>query len=137
MKAVSRQFGELEFDEEHVVEFREGPVGFEDYRRFVIVADKDSEPFRWLISIESPELSFPLLDPSLLLPEYAAAKIPSQEREVWVIAALHDDVKKSSVNLRSPIVIDVRTRAAEQVILDDDTLPFQFPLVPPTNSGGE
>jgi len=32
------------------------------------------------------------------------------------------------VNLRSPIVIDSKTRAAEQVILDDDSLPFQFPL---------
>jgi flagellar assembly factor FliW len=136
MKTVSRQFGELEFDDQHVVEFREGIIGFEQYKKFIIVADEDSEPFRWLVSTESPDLSFPLLDPALLLPEYAAGRKVSPEREVWVVAALHSDVKKSSVNLRSPIVIDPKTRIAEQLILDDDMLPLQFPLVPPAVAEG-
>ena len=130
MKAVSRQFGELEFDDQHIVEFTEGLIGFEQYKKYLLVNDEDSEPFRWLVSIENPDLNFPLLDPGLLLPDYAAGRTPDSEREVWVIAALNNDVKKSTVNLRSPIVIDAKTRIAQQMILDDDMLPLQFPLIP-------
>jgi flagellar assembly factor FliW len=130
MKVVSRQFGELEFEDQHVVEFLDGLIGFEQYRKYLILDDEDSEPFRWLVSVENPDLSFPLLDPALLLPDYGTGRPSTEEKEVWVLAALHSDVKKSTVNLRSPIVIDPKTRVAQQMILDDEKLPFQFPLVP-------
>ena len=59
MKWKNRQFGELEFDDEHVLTFPQGIIGFEDYRRFILINDEDSQPFRWLVSIEDEDLSFP------------------------------------------------------------------------------
>jgi len=135
MKWSNRQFGDLDFDPDHVVEFSSGMIGFEQYKRFIIVHDEDSEPFRWLVSIESKDLNFPMLDPGLLLPGYSEGTVGA-EKEVWVIAALHANVEKSTVNLRSPVVIDRKTRAAQQLILDDDSLPFQFPLVAANSKGG-
>ena len=49
---------------------------------------------------------------------------------MFVVASLRPDVNGSTVNLRSPLVIDNATRTARQVILDDEGLPLQFPLVP-------
>ena len=57
------QFGEIEVDEEHIFIFDEGVLGFEDLREFVLIAEEETIPFKWLISVESPEIGFPLLSP--------------------------------------------------------------------------
>ena len=130
MKFTNRQFGELEFEDDHVVTFPAGLIGFEKHRKFLIVDDVDSEPFRWLVSLEDGDLSFPLLDPGILLPAYAVDAATGGGKTVFVVASLRPDVSGSTVNLRSPVVIDNATRTARQVILDDEGLPLQFPLVP-------
>jgi len=130
MKFTNRQFGELEFDEQYVVAFPKGIIGFEQCQQFVIIDDEDSEPFRWLVSIEDPSLSFPLLDPSLVLPGYDRQFALGEGKSVFVIASLQEQVERSTINLRSPLIIDNGTRQGQQMILDDDSLPFQFPLVP-------
>ncbi|HXX62554.1 MAG TPA: flagellar assembly protein FliW [Bacteroidota bacterium] len=130
MKFTNWQFGELEFEADHVVKFTEGLIGFEHHHSFLIVDDVDTEPFRWLVSLEDAHLSFPLLDPGLLLPGYAVDAATGGGKTVFVIASLRPRVDGSTVNLRSPIVIDNATRTAVQVILDDEGLPLQFPLVP-------
>ncbi len=130
MKFTNRQFGELDFEEDHVVTFPGGLIGFEQYRTYLIVDDVDSEPFRWLVSLEDGNLSFPLLDPGLLLPGYAVDTVTGGGKTVFVIASLRPSVQSSTVNLRSPVVIDNATRTAKQVVLDDEGLPLQFPLVP-------
>ena len=129
MKFTNRQFGELEFDEDHVVMFQGGLIGFENHRKFLIVDDEGSEPFRWLVSLEDGNLSFPLLDPGLLLPGYAVDTATGGGKTVFVIASLRPGAASSTVNLRSPVVIDNATRSARQVVLDDEGLPLQFPLV--------
>jgi flagellar assembly factor FliW len=130
MKFTNRQFGELEFDEDHVLMFPGGLIGFERHKKFLIVDDEGSEPFRWLVSLEDGDLSFPLLDPGLLLPGYAIDAVLGGGKTVFVIASLRPGNVGSTVNLRSPLVIDNATRAAHQVVLDDEGLPLQFPLAP-------
>ena len=130
MKFTNRQFGELEFEESHVVAFPDGLIGFERFRKFLIVDDEATEPFRWLVSVEDGGLSFPLLDPALLLPGYAADAATGGGKSVFVVATLRGATGGSTVNLRSPIVIDNAARTARQVVLDDEGLPLQFPLAP-------
>ena len=130
MKFTNRQFGELEFEDNHVVLFPDGLIGFERFRKFLIVDDEATEPFRWLVSVEDGTLSFPLLDPALLLPGYAADAATGSGKTVFVVASLRGAAGTSTVNLRSPIVIDNAARTAHQVVLDDEGLPLQFPLAP-------
>ena len=129
MKFTNRQFGELEVEEQHVLHFSEGIIGFEEYRKFLIVHDEDSEPFRWLVSLEDAELSFPLLDPTLLIPDYDKRLRAAGETSIFVIATLNENVEESTLNLRSPIVID-ETRTGRQIVLEDESLQLQFPLIP-------
>ncbi|MBI5463827.1 MAG: flagellar assembly protein FliW [Ignavibacteriales bacterium] len=128
MKFNNHQFGEFEYDAEHVLQFPDGIIGFEGNKKFIVVNDEDSEPFRWLVSLEDSELSFPMLDPALLNAEYENVVPNGKGATIFVVASLHDDPARSSVNLRSPIVIDPASRTGRQVILDEDQFSVQYPL---------
>ena len=135
MKWKNRQFGELEFTEDLILTFPEGIIGFEECRRFVLINDEDSQPFRWLVSIEDESLSFPLLNPKIILPAYDAGKWHNDRSTVLVVATLGKEPEDSTVNLRSPIVIANGEMTAKQVILEDERYDFRHPLfAAPTSS---
>lgn len=128
MKWKNRQFGELEFDDEHVLTFPDGIIGFEESRRFILINDEDSQPFRWLVSIEDEDLSFPLLNPQILVPNYRAANQPKGNATTLVVATLRKEIEKSTVNLRSPVIIMNESRTGKQIILEEEAYALQHPL---------
>ena len=70
MDLLTTQFGKIQIDEENILEFRDGLAGFEEYKRFIIVSDKDLYPIFWLVSIDEPSLEFPIVNPFLFIPDY-------------------------------------------------------------------
>ncbi len=128
MKWKNRQFGELEFDNDHVLTFPQGIIGFEDCRRFILINDEDSQPFRWLVSIEDEDLSFPLLNPQLLVPNYQAGDRQKENSTVLVVATLNKEIENSTVNLRSPVIIMNESRTGKQIILEEEAYALQHPL---------
>jgi flagellar assembly factor FliW len=128
MKWKNRQFGELEFDDQHVLTFPEGIIGFEDCRRFILVNDEDSQPFRWLVSIEDEDLSLPMLDPQLLVPSYEASHAQRDGATTLVVATLSEEIEDSTVNMRSPVIIMNGSRTGKQIILEDEAHALQHPL---------
>jgi flagellar assembly factor FliW len=128
MKFTNRQFGELEYDEKHVVEFQEGIIGFEEFRKFLIVNDADSEPIRWLVSLEDEDLSFAMIDPSLIITSYQSEVFKDMDATVFLLVALKQPVGESTTNLRSPIVIENGSRKGRQLILEDEALSVRYPL---------
>jgi flagellar assembly factor FliW len=137
MKHTNRQFGVFEYDEKHVVEFPDGIIGFETNKRYVIVSDEETDPFRWLISLDDEDLSFPILEPAHLIPYYSSMIDRSDDVSIFVVAALTERLEDCTVNLRSPIVIDNKTQRGEQLIVADDSLSMRFPLAPRQNAGTE
>lgn len=128
MKWFSRQFGEIDFEPENVYEFAEGLIGFEQLKRFIIVTDPACEPFRWLVSVEDQDTSFPILDPNVVVEDYRI-ELPNDKTHVAVVAVLKDPVEQSTVNLRSPILFDTVKRTAQQVVLEHDVYAIHHPLV--------
>jgi len=128
MKWKNRQFGELEFDDEHVLTFPDGMIGFEDCRRFVLINDEDSQPFRWLVSIEDEEISFPLLNPNIYIPGYNAGNRQKDDATILVVASLSREIEKSTVNLRSPVIIMNKSKTGKQVILEEEAYALKHPL---------
>jgi flagellar assembly factor FliW len=45
----------------------------------------------------------------------------------WLVAVIAQDFKKSTVNLKSPVIVNPEKKLAVQTILDAD-LPIRFPL---------
>lgn len=129
MKCYNRQFGEIEYEKDHVYDFENGLIGFEHLKKFIVINDPSCEPFQWLVSVEDEDISFPILNPAVVMEDYRIV-LPNDHSHVAVIAALKDPVEQSTVNLRSPIVFDTVTRTAQQVVLDREVYAIHHPLVP-------
>ncbi len=128
MKWNNVQFGEMDFEEKHVVYFPEGIIGFEDCRKFLVVNDESSEPFSWLVSLDDRDLSFPVIDPSLVHHGFSTQFFTKENVTLFSVAAIKTDLAQSTVNLKSPIVINNSDRTGKQVVLETDALNIRTPL---------
>lgn len=128
MKLNTKQFGEIEIDPNEIIEFPAGILGFEDYHRYVILEFEDSI-FQFLQSVEEPWLSFIIMMPELLRPDYQVAVEEKYVKElkfqdasegrVYVIITISEDLSDMTANLQAPIVINWNRRLAKQVVLMD------------------
>lgn len=115
------QFGKLEVNSSNIFNFKEGILGFEELRNFVLVNAEETAPFKWLISVESPEIGFPMISPWLIDLSYAPGKHLDLSKEVpMVVITLGDESGKMTANLKAPIILDVDDQTGSQIILPSD-----------------
>jgi flagellar assembly factor FliW len=122
MKFFSRQFGELDCADDLRVVIPNGIIGFEEWTDYVIVHDEDSEPFRWLVSLQNSDLCFPLIDPTEICPEYQP-QLPKEAEdpvELFAVVCLRPSLDDTTANLKSPLVINSKTQRGRQIVLSDD-----------------
>lgn len=141
MKITTRVFGEIDIEESKIIHFKGGIVGFPELTDFAIIhdAEKDSEnPIRWMQSMQEPNFAMPVMDPLAVCPDYN----PTVEDEmlkpigelnpdsilVLVTLTVPQDVKKMSVNLQAPFIINADERKAIQLIVDPDRYEVRFPI---------
>lgn len=123
MKLNTIQFGELEFDENLIITFDDGIIGFENLKKFILLK-KEDDLFWWLMSVEEPEIAFPLFPVRLLKDEYPE----SGEAEAFGIVKLNRDPSQVTVNLKAPLYINQGEKIGSQSILDDDSYQIDFNL---------
>lgn len=124
----TRQFGELQVEPRHIFEFPEGLFGFDDLREFVLIADEQSAPLNWLISIEQPEIGFPVLDPKHIDSSYSPGRdyVNTDRYAVYVIVTLsHSGM---TVNMKAPVVLDCTDLTGKQTILSSERYQPNHPL---------
>ena len=120
-RITTLQFGEIEIEEKHIFNFDYGMLGFEDLREFVLISDEETVPFRWLISVENPEIGFPVLSPWHIDLTYNPGRDFNIDREViFVVITLEDGKGHMSANMKAPVVLDVVDQTGRQVILPTD-----------------
>jgi len=125
------QFGEITVEPQHVFYFDNGLLGFEDLRRFVLIHEEETAPFKSLISLEEPKIGFPLLSPWHLDIEYDPGNNYDLEKLVFFnIITLEDELGRMTANMKAPIILDVFEQSGQQVILPKDKyLPdYEIPL---------
>jgi len=124
----TRDFGDIEINDADIIQFDIPIFGFEDYRRFAFLYDETvSEHFVWLQSVEEPELCFILVDPGLIVVDYAPA-IPAGVQKAlgegdlmcWLMVVIKEDFNHSTVNLKSPLVVNSQTKIGAQMILEEN-----------------
>jgi flagellar assembly factor FliW len=136
MKVETTRFGTIEVPENSVVEFPEGLVGLNAFRRFVLI-DREGSALRWMQSLDYPELAFLVADPQTFITDYSA-EIPAEEiatlgtadsddLALGVICTVPTDPSEATVNLRAPIVVDVKSRRGKQVVLNDADYSIHHP----------
>lgn len=125
------RFGTLAAEEDLVLSFPEGLIGFEHCRRYIVVRHEENSSFRWLQSLDEANIAFPVLEPGEFRPDYAptisdadanflelSAQTPTLTFTVVTVPA--HDPRGMTANLLSPLVINGVTRRGKQVIIQDE-----------------
>ncbi|MBZ2174824.1 flagellar assembly protein FliW [Schnuerera sp. xch1] len=131
MKLHTTNFGLIEIDEEKIINFPEGLLGFEDEKQFIIINSEDEDSlFQWLQSVNNQELAFVIINPffvfpdyDIIIPETAQNKLKIKDKQdigVYTIVVVPEDMEKMTTNLLGPIIINIKEKLGKQVILDDD-----------------
>ncbi len=131
MQIETKYFGEMDIKKEDIIKFSEGLPGFSEEKEFVIINSLDEEsPFQWLQSVRNFNLSFIIINPFFIFPEYdikipdsivEKLKIKSQKDVVvYSIVVVPKDIKKMTINLAGPIIINIKEKLGKQIILDDN-----------------
>ncbi len=123
MKIKTHNFGEVEFNEDIIINFNSGILGFEQLKKYLLIK-ADDQFFYWLNSIEDPQIAFPLFGIRIIDDTYPEEK----NHEAFGIVNLNSDVLKITVNLKAPVYIDQNTKTGYQKILDTDKYPVNFNL---------
>lgn len=141
MKVNTRIFGEIDIQEDKIINFPGGIIGFPDLTDFALIhdAERDSQtPIKWLQSMQEPAFAMPVMDPLRVVADYN----PMVEDELLKPIAITDPesvfvlvtltvpktVEDMSINLQAPIVINSDTKKACQVIVDTEKYPVKYKI---------
>src|SRR5699024_5299944 len=138
MKIGTKYIGEIELEQEHIIEFQTGLPGFLDEKRFVLLNIPCNTVFQTLHSVITPNLTFVVTDTYFIYQDYtfelddnmiAYLKLET-ERDVKVlsIVTLKKPFDESTINLKAPIIINVNSNQGKQYILNDDTYLTKAPI---------
>lgn len=142
MKLHTNRFGEIEIEEEKIIHFPHGILGFPNIKRYIVLnhLNKPDIPFKWLQAIDTPDLAFVITDPLLFESAYNPSINEqelkelgikdSTERGIIVIVTIpHGEPEKMTANLQGPVVVNLSTRTAKQIVLTGDEYQVRFPLL--------
>ncbi len=123
MKLQTYQFGEVEFDDNIIMSFQEGIIGFENLTKYVLLTQEDGL-FHWLTSVEEPEIVFPLIQVKLLMKDYSEV----EGYEAFGIVKFDKNPSNITVNLKAPVYLDQDNKSGFQMIFDNDKYPIDYKL---------
>ncbi len=147
MMLDTTRFGTIEVQDDAIITFTQPILGFQQYRRFVLLPGPDGSTLKWLQSTESGELAFILTDPRAIVPDYEV-RIGAQEMaelavstldelDVYTLVVVPQDRSQIRTNLKAPILINPKQRLGKQTILERSKYPIQFYLAQAQGSGRE
>lgn len=134
----SRRFGRLEVEEASILEFPEGLVGFPDFRRFVLCDNRPGSAFKFMLSVDDPELAFAVVHPGDLVAGWVAplerareeVDAPDEDVAIFALVTIPEDPSAMTINLLAPLAVNLRTRAGRQLVLDDPALSPAYRVIP-------
>lgn len=136
MVIKTRNFGEVDIDENDIYTFDNGIPAFEYLRKFVVLNREDNSPFIWLQSVEEADISFIMMDVYNILPDYnpivyedelnKLGEIGDDDLKIYNIVVIPETVSKMSVNLKAPVVINLKTKKGRQMIVKNEEYSVKY-----------
>ncbi len=138
MKVMTTRFGEIEIDDDKIIEMPDGMIGFME-KRFVLLLPDNNGRFFWYQSVENPALAFVVTDPMEYVPGYEAVltpdeydrlKLDPESAEVIILAVttITNEAKDITINLQGPIVVNPANMTAKQIVLENGKYAIRHPL---------
>ena len=70
MKIHTSRFAAIEIEPDDILFFRNGLLGFEDCRHWVLLADADNAAVAWLQSMQHADIAVPVVSPRRFVSDY-------------------------------------------------------------------
>lgn len=142
MKVQTKWFGEIDTSEDKIITFEKGIIGFEEYKKYIIVFDAQKEAessIMWLQSLDDAALALPVMKPELIKADYdpvvedellnsLGENIKDAQLAVLVTITVPSDITKMTCNLKAPVIINVDTMKGIQLIADNDDYQVRMPI---------
>ena len=124
--------------EETIIRFPQGLVGFPDQKEFQLFEPTDAYPLKFIQSVEDPDLSFTCMDAAAVKMDYEVPLDESTARTlaledpkdalVLLLMVVPEDPSQMTADLAGPLVINAKTQIGVQVVLDSQRFPLQYPV---------
>lgn len=130
--------GDVEVEESDIYTFEEGMYGFPDSRRYVFLGSITADfPFLWMQSLDEIHATFVVTTPfafiesyDFLLSEKTLEELSvggAEELAFYTTVVIPEDVQKTTTNLKSPVVLNIKNHKGRQIILSED-YPYKYPI---------
>ena len=84
MRLDTTRFGKVEVDDQSIITFTQPIIGFQEFRRFVILDGPDDGGLKWLQSTGAEDLAFIPMDPRQVVPDYEVKLVEHELSELAV-----------------------------------------------------
>ena len=141
MEINTRVFGTIGVDEDKIITFPGGIIGFPEMKNFLLVYNIErgsNAGIRWLQSIEEPNFALPVMDPLFADAAYnpevdddllkPIGNLSPDDMLVLVSVTIPKDITQMTANMKAPIVINASERKACQVIVEGDKYQVKTPI---------
>jgi len=134
------RFGDILIEEDRVIHFPEGLLGFPDQKAYIIQQHKPGSSFYWLQSVDLPHLAFVIINPFLGEKDYIKELPPSDQSyfngiedgrtlALALVTIKPESVPPLTMNLVGPVIINLETRTGRQVVLSSTRYTCKHPLI--------
>ena len=124
------RFGTLEIDDNKVITFPDGLLGFSNLKHYILLDYKDTA-LKWLQSVGDPYIAFIVVEPTVLYPNYSI-NLDSTIREflqlkndydLIIFLTIRVEEKKVIANLNGPLLINATLMRGFQIVIDKSRNP--------------
>lgn len=137
MKVETRVFGEIDIEDEKILVFEDGIIGFPDLKKFALIYDEErgqKSEISWLQSLDEPVFALPVMNPLFIKEEYnpmveeellkTLGNLTPENTFVLVTVTVPEEIEKISINLKAPIVINADEKKAAQIIVEGEEVKY-------------
>ena len=144
MKLETRDFGQIDIDEDRVITMPAGMPGFPEAQRFIILDREETRPFLWYQCVDDPGLAFVIINPNLFQPDYSLDLGAILREMSWngdreedlavyaIVNASEGIPEKITANLIGPLVINTRKKEAAQMVITGSPYSHRQPVFQPS-----
>jgi flagellar assembly factor FliW len=130
----------MTFSEEDLLVFPRGIPAFEKHHNWILAGEEDNA-IKWLQNLEDGALALPVTTPDTVMPDYNA-KIPEDELDLvgskdfadlalLIVVSIPEAAPwNMTANLRAPILVNMKSRKAVQVIALNEEYPIRHVVFP-------
>lgn len=142
MQVNTKWFGTVDIDDNKIITFDFGIIGFEECKKFTLIYDVekgDEAAIMWLQSLDETALALPVMKPEYIKEGYdpivedeilntLGENIQDANLAVFCTLTVPEDLTRMTMNLKAPIIVNVDTLKGVQLIADNEDYAVRYPI---------